>query len=189
MIRGRLPRPRFASVDVPHSPRPAATAVASSIASFAASFVAFVVVAAASAGAVHGAEKSRTAPAVKSTDRILTPAQLRECLVQKDQLRAQTDAALKDKADLATEKAEIDRSGSAIGEELASLDRTSAEAVEGHNAKVGVRDRLIEAYQAKVTAYNTRAEALQAAREPYEKACENRRYDDRDLIDLQRKKR
>ena len=149
--------------------------------------VALFLLAAAMAGSAHAAEKARPG-ASPASDRILTPAQLRDCLAHKDELRAQTDTALKAKADLAAEKAEIDRTASAIGDELATLDRTSADAVAAHNAKVDQRDSLIEGYQTRVTAFNGRAEAVQAARGAYEKSCENRRYDDRDLIPLQRKK-
>jgi len=139
-------------------------------------------------GGAHGADKARSAPPAKSGDRVLTPAQLRDCLAQKEQLRGQTDSALKAKAELAAEKAEIDRTAAALEAAVATLDRTSADAVAVHNARVDERSALIDAYQAKVGPYNSRAEALQATRESYEKACENRRYDERDLNDLQRKK-
>ena len=137
----------------------------------------------------HAADKPRTAPATaKSNDRVLTPAQLRECLTQKEQLRGQTDAALKTKGAIDAEKAEIDRSAAAIADALATLDRTNAQEVAAHNAKVEERGALVDAYRAKVDAYNGQAGTIQAAHDSYEKSCGNRRYDDRDLNDLQRKK-
>ena len=89
---------------------------------------------------------------------------------------------------IAAEKAEIDRTGTSLAEAQApTLDRTNAEAVDAYNAKVE-RDKRIETYQAKVAEYNKEAEGVLATKDAYAKACENRRYDDRDLNDLQRKK-
>lgn len=148
-----------------------------------------IVVALACIGSAHGAEKVRPAAVpAKTSDRILTPAQLRECVLQREQLRGQTDTAVKAKAEIAVDKAEIDRTGTAMAEALAALDRTSADAVAAHNAKVDERSALIKAYEDKVDAFNRRAELIQTSRDGYDKACENRRYDDRDLTDLQRKK-
>ncbi|MEP6739290.1 MAG: hypothetical protein ABJA61_02860 [Caldimonas sp.] len=141
------------------------------------------------AGAASVADAAKKAPADKTPPgSLLTTAQLRDCVTQKDLLHKQTDAALKDKADIAADKAEIERSGTALNELTAALDRTSAEAVDAYNAKVDVRDKLIDSYQAKVTAYNKEAEDVKATKEAYEKSCVDRRYDERDLKDLQRKK-
>ena len=133
------------------------------------------------------ADKART-PAGKSADAILTPAQLRECLAQLGKKDKATDAALKAKAEIAAEKAAIDRSGTALSEEATTLDKTSEESVDAYNAKVDERNKRIEAYEAKVAAYNKDAEAVQAMNDAYAKSCGNRRYDDRDLADIQRKR-
>ena len=137
----------------------------------------------------QAAEKApaRAAPAAKP-DAILTPAQLQECVNRKERLQAQTDDALKDKAAIEADKAEIARSGASLAEELTTLDRTSEVAVNAYNAKVDQRDKLIESYQNRVTAYNTKADTVKATKEGYEKQCENQRYDERDLNDLKRKK-
>jgi len=50
------------------------------------------------------------------------------------------------------------------------------------------RNALIDDYQAKAAAYNKDVEDLEASQESYASACGNRRYDDRDLADIQRKK-
>ncbi|HZV93002.1 MAG TPA: hypothetical protein VFF72_07275 [Caldimonas sp.] len=119
---------------------------------------------------------------------ILTPAQLRACVAQKDDLHAKTDEALKDKNVIGAEKAEIERSAAALGGEVATLDRTSASAVDAYNGKVAERDRRIDAYQAHVDAYNDKAKALQSLQDAYSRACENRRYDENDLPGAKRKK-
>ena len=139
-------------------------------------------------------------PAAKTP--LLTPAQLRDCLAQKDQLGKDTEAALKSKAAVESDKAvidasdaEIDSSGAALAEQATTLDRTSVDAVNAYNAKVQQRQALIDArqakidaYQRKLDAYNGEARAVLASKEAHDKNCANRRYDQRDLDDLQRKK-
>ena len=92
------------------------------------------------------------------------------------------------KTEIAADKAAIDRSGTTLSEEATTLDRTSEDAVNAYNAKVDERNKQIEAYEAKAAAYNKEAEAVQALNDAYAKSCSNRRYDDRDLNDIQRKK-
>ena len=119
---------------------------------------------------------------------LLSPAQLQACVNHRERLHAQTDDALKDKATIEAEKAEIARMGTSLADELTTLDRTSEVAVNAYNAKVDQRDKLIDSYQARVAAYNTKAETVKATKESYEKQCENQRYDERDLNDIKRKK-
>jgi hypothetical protein len=139
------------------------------------------------------AQSAQKAPAKPTAstgpkDSILTPAQLQECVRHKERLHAQTDDALKDKAQIEADKAEIARTNTSLAEEVATIDRTSEEAVNAYNAKVEKRDQLIDAYEKRVTAYNAKAEQVKATKEGYEKSCENRRYDERDLNDIKRKK-
>ena len=133
------------------------------------------------------AAKPAAAPQAKTP--LLSPAQLQACVGHKERLHAQTDDALKDKATIEAEKAEIARMGTSLADELPTLDRTSQAAVDAYNAKVGERDKLIDSYQARVAAYNTKADTVKATKESYEKQCENRRYDERDMEDLKRSKK
>jgi hypothetical protein len=140
-------------------------------------------------GSAAAADKTKPAPApAPKKDAILTPEQLRDCVAQEQRKTKATDAALKAKAEIAADKAEIDRSGTALAQESGTLDRTSEDAVDAFNAKVDERNKRIEAYEAKVAAYNKDTEAIQTMDEAYNKSCANRRYDDRDLADIQRKK-
>jgi hypothetical protein len=139
------------------------------------------------AGVAGAAEKAKSPPK-KSADAILTPEQLRDCLDKQTRRDKATNAALKTKADVAAAKAAIDRSGNALSEEATTLDRTSEDAVNAYNAKVDDRNKQIEAYEAKAAAYNKEAESVQALNDAYAQTCSNRRYDDRDLSDIQRKK-
>lgn len=146
------------------------------------------VVLAAGFGPAAAADKART-PAAKKADAILTPEQLRDCLTQQGRRDKATDAALKVKSEIAAEKAAVDRSGTELSEGAASLDRTSEDAVNAYNAKVDERNRRIDAYEQRVAAYNKDAEALQTMNDAFVKSCGNRRYDERDLADIQRKKK
>jgi hypothetical protein len=138
----------------------------------------------------RAADKPAAKPAAAAPAKtpLLTPAQLQACVNHRERLHAQTDDALKDKATIEAEKAEIARMGTSLADELTTLDRTSEVAVNAYNAKVDQRDKLIESYQNRVTAYNTKADTVKATKEGYEKQCENQRYDERDLNDLKRKK-
>src|SRR5579864_2120981 len=79
---------------------------------------------------------------------LLTPAQLRDCVSQKEKLHSQVDDALKDKAGVEADKAEIARTDGELSSEVGTLDRTSAEAVNAFNEKVQARARMAEAYEA-----------------------------------------
>ncbi|MEO8079066.1 MAG: hypothetical protein ABI641_00955 [Caldimonas sp.] len=154
------------------------------------SFASLLVVAGlTAASSALAAGKTRQTLPDKSANAMLTQAQLKECLARRDRLHAQTDDALKDKTATEAGKAEIDRSGAALAEQLPALDRASSDAVGDYNARVAARDRMIDDYQAKVAAYNVKAEAVLSAKASYEAVCENQRYDERDLVDLKKKKR
>jgi hypothetical protein len=139
------------------------------------------------APAAHGADKKAAAPPAPKTP-LLTQDQLRDCLAQKDKVAKETEAALKSRADVDAQKAEIDSSGKALENEATTLDRTSEGAVAAYNAKVVERNAKVDAYRARAEAYNVEADRVLATKDAYEKACANRRYDDRDLSDVQKKK-
>ena len=139
--------------------------------------------------AAHAVDKaSNAASGPASRTRLLTPAELRDCKAQEARVLTLTDEAKAEKAGIEGEKTEIGRLGTGLAEEVATLDKTSAEAVDAYNAKVEARDKRIDAYQARVTAFNLKAEAVNISRDEYAKACDQRRYDERDLNDIKRKK-
>ena len=130
--------------------------------------------------------RQRPRPLAKTP--LLTQEQLRDCLAQKDKVAKETDAAVKSRAEVDAQKAEIDSSGKALADEATTLDRTSQDAVTAYNAKVVDRNAKVDAYRARAEAYNVEADRVLATKDAYEKACANRRYDDRDLSDVQKKK-
>lgn len=109
-------------------------------------------------------------------DKILTPAQLRDCLAQQQKVRQQDADAEKQKESLAAEKVELARLGDALAAELAALDRTDAEAVNAYNERAQARDTRIDAYEAAIDRYNARAATLNADHDAFAKSCNNRRF-------------
>ena len=138
---------------------------------------------AAGAGAADKAKPAATKP-----DAILTPAQLKDCVDKQQRRDKATDAAVKTKSEIAADKAAIDKSGDELSDAATTIDKTSEDAVNAYNAKVDERIKQIDAYEAKVAAYNKDTEGVRALGDEYAKSCANRRYDDRDLADIQRKK-
>ena len=121
-------------------------------------------------------------PAPKGKGPLLTRAELRECMAQPPRLKVEADEIAKQLAARDADKADIEREGEALKQELATVDRTSAEAVAAYNAKAQARDARVDAYNAGNAAHNSRVEALQAKRAAYATACENRRFDEKDEI-------
>jgi hypothetical protein len=119
---------------------------------------------------------------------LLTRAQLRDCLAQQERLRTTTDEMARQQAALNADKAEIDRVGVVLKEQMATLDRTSAEAVAAFNAQAEARDRMIDTYQDAVPAFNTKVEALKADKAGFAGSCETRRYDEADELQIRRGK-
>jgi hypothetical protein len=107
--------------------------------------------------------EARARRGAEDPDPHAAPAQ--ECVNHRDRLHAQTDDALKDKAQIEADKAEIGRLNTSLAEEVATIDRTSDVAVDAYNAKVDQRDKLIDTYQNRVTAYNAKAEQVKATKE------------------------
>lgn len=122
--------------------------------------------------AVRAADAKSKAPA----DKILTPAQLRDCLAQQNRVRQQDADSVKQRQALDVEKADIARQGETLQAQLATLDRTSAEAVNAYNELVQAREKRIDAYQSGVDQYNTKVGALQADHDAFAKGCDNRRF-------------
>ena len=119
---------------------------------------------------------------------LLSRNELRECLAQKERIRVQSDETVKQQAQLTRDKDEIVRRGAELKDKLAALDRSSQEAVDQYNVEAAERDKLIDAYEAATPGFNAKVEALTAQREAFVKSCDNRRYDEKDELMIQRGK-
>lgn len=119
---------------------------------------------------------------------LLTRAELRECFAMQDRIKTQNEAAAKERETLEKEKSEIVETGKALKEQLTTLDRTNAEAVQQYNTAVLERDKRIDAFEARMPEFNGKVEALQKDREGFERQCGNRRYDEDDEIAIRKGK-
>lgn len=118
----------------------------------------------------------------------LTREQLRECLVEQDQLKSSRDMLARDTQTIDAEKAEIASAGTALTDEEGKLDKTSAEALKAHIEKVQAHDQRIDAWNAKLPAFNERVRALTDRNDTWKGRCAERRYREDDLILLQARK-
>ena len=109
---------------------------------------------------------------------LLNRNELRSCLSQQDRVRAKTDELAQRQVRLNASKADLERLGASLKEEIATLDRTNAEAVAAYNGKVEARDKMIDEYQDGVPQYNAQVEALKTEQAAFAAACGNRRYDE-----------
>ena len=124
----------------------------------------------------------------KASGAYLTREQLRVCLAQQSRLTQQDAEMVKEQSAIGVAKAEIDRSGVELTEQLAALDRTSPEAVNAYNERAAVRDKNIDDYEARVPRFNDRVAAARAEREAFGKGCDNRRYFEDDEIAIRKGK-
>lgn len=122
----------------------------------------------------------------KTSGPLLTRAELRECLNLQPRLRVAAQELVAAQAALDKEKADLAQRKTALAEELAALDRTSAPAVDAYNASVLEHERNVDAYNAKTPAFNAKAAGLQEQRAAFAKGCENRDFDERDELAIRK---
>lgn len=118
----------------------------------------------------------------EATGPTLTREQLHQCLTQQSQLKEVDSELAKVQATLGSDKAAIVRSGEALAEQGAVLDRGKPEAVTAYNELVQARDKAIDELQARVAQFNTRVGEAQAQRESVAKACGGRSYFEADAL-------
>jgi hypothetical protein len=134
------------------------------------------------------AKDNRAVAKGKSSGPVLTREQLRACMARQEHIRRADDDIVRERAVLDAEKAVIVASGAELRDKLAALDRGSQEAVDAYNIEASARDKRIDEFEPKLSAFNARVEALVAEREAFAKACENRRFDERDELAIKRGK-
>jgi hypothetical protein len=122
----------------------------------------------------------------KPLEPVLSRAELRECMLRKSKLRKDTAEGARLQAELSAEKAEIDRDGEALKTELATLDRASVVAVDQYNLRARARDARIDVFQPKAAAFNASVGTLDSSRAAYARDCENKKFDEKDEIALEK---
>ena len=122
----------------------------------------------------------------KTSAPLLTRAELRECLKVQERVRLLGEDIVLAQAALDKEKAAVAEATRLLSEQLAALDRTSAEAVNAYNADALAHDKRIDAYNAQTPGFNAKVEALQGVRAQFAKSCENRDFDEKDEIAIRK---
>ena len=122
----------------------------------------------------------------KSSGPLLTRAELRECLGLQARLRAFSEEVVAAQTALDKDKAELAQRSAALKEELAALDRTSADAVSAYNASVLEHELRIDTYNARTPAFNAKVGALQEQGAAFGRGCENRDFDEKDEIAIRK---
>jgi len=137
--------------------------------------------------AVQAADPPKKAPSVgdgKGTGALLTRDQLRDCLMREEGLKSRHAQATQLQTSLGAEQTELDRLAAALKEQAGSVDLKNAEAVAAYNAQVQSRQKLADDYNARAAQFNAQSQALQDEGEAFRKACDNRRFDDKDAAAL-----
>ena len=111
---------------------------------------------------------------------LLTRDELRQCMAEEDRMKKETADIVQVQAALATDRAEIVRMSSAIDADKASVNLGDPAAVDAFNERLKARSKLFEAYQAALPKFNQSVEKRDADRQAYLKACDNRRFDEKD---------
>lgn len=136
----------------------------------------------------------------KSGGKLLTRAELRECLAEQPRLKTAGGEIAREQSELDARKAELLRREGDLGAraealkgEEAQIDRGSQPAVDAYNRRVGEHEeglaqlrRDFEDYNARLPGFNARADAHSAAQERWNAACAKRPYSEADLGAVQR---
>lgn len=138
----------------------------------------------------------------KSTGKLLTRDQLRQCLASQVTLKQQDADAAKgqaaldaDKAAIASVDAELATQANALQAERATVDLTDPAAVTAFNAKIaqrealeGRRNQLVADYNVKLAPFNVQVKAMNQTRQGWQTDCAGRDYDELDYFAIQRGK-
>ena len=145
-----------------------------------------LVAAALAVGVAHAADKPASFGKGKSGGPLLTRAQLRECMAGQARVQGLREESIQLQASLDADKAELARLSALHQNKLATLDRTSVEAIGAYNAEGSALDQQIDAYNARTPTFNAKVQALQNERDAFTKGCENRDYDEKDEIAIKK---
>lgn len=120
------------------------------------------------------------APAAKPAEPLLTRDQLKACMDLKASNKAQGEEVTRMHADIQAQTDAVKRDGEALRADLATLDRTNADAVSAYNQRTADRNRQVADFEVKVSDFNAKVKAFDDARERYIRDCDNRKYDEKD---------
>jgi hypothetical protein len=112
----------------------------------------------------------------KGTGALLTKDQLKQCMAEQDRMKQEGDDLVQTQAALAKTRSDIERLGSELDAEKATVDRSNQVAVDAYNERLRSRAKMIEDYKIAAPQFNQRVDKLSADRQGYAKDCADRRY-------------
>ncbi len=124
--------------------------------------------------------KPAAATRTKVASAVMSKEELGKCLDQKESVRSESEGLDKERASLATATAALEKRSTDLSDRLALLDRTSASAVDAHNAEVAERETAVDALKARIDAFNSRTVVVREHQQAFEKSCGNKLYEVRD---------
>lgn len=133
---------------------------------------------------VHAAQavdkKPVVAPRAKAASAVMSKEELRQCLDQKEAVRVEGEGLDKDRASLATSKTALEKRSTELSERFELIDRTSASAVDAHNAEVAEREKAVDLFQTQIAAFNSRVVIVRDHQQAFQETCGNKLYEVRD---------
>ncbi len=127
---------------------------------------------------VKKAESPPAAP--KPVETLLTRDQLRACMDLQVRNKAQGVEVTRMQSDVSAATEEVKRDGEALRADLATLDRSNAEAVSAYNQRAANRNKQVVEFEAKVEDFNAKVLAFENGRAAYARDCDNRKFDEKD---------
>lgn len=120
----------------------------------------------------------------KASGPLLSRTELRDCLERMDRVRVGNDKLARERERIERDKADLLRQDEELKAQLATIDRTSEEAVTAFNNRVLERDKARGEFLQRTDAFNTEVGALEGERRQFAQRCENRRFDQDDETSL-----
>ena len=128
-----------------------------------------------------GAKKAEPTPFVpKPIEPLLTRDQLRACMALQARNKERAVEVTRLQSEVTAQTDEVKRDGEALRADLATLDRSNADAVNIYNQRAANRTRQVVDFEARVADFNTKVQAFDDGRASYARDCENRKFDEKD---------
>lgn len=124
----------------------------------------------------------------KPTGTLLTRDQLRACLKAQTTIKADSEALVKEKNELAIQKADMDRVEAELVAERATVDATKEETVTAYNDKLNAAKASSAALRERQLGFNIKVDAYQAGNDGFKRDCADRPYAELDWFAIQRGK-
>lgn len=127
------------------------------------------------------ANRSQAQPFVaKPIEPLLTKDQLRACMAQRKSNQERAAEVTRMQDEVLAEKDALIRGAETLKTELATLDRSNADAVNSYNDRASARTRQVADFENKVNEFNAKVLAFDSGRAAYGRDCENRKFDEKD---------